>query len=80
MSNFDDITRKAGIAFLEAKINTLKELKEEIKKEGYITPAQINGAISSHIDSLYKLLDKSKGEQYQADASADHVTEQIPNV
>jgi hypothetical protein len=58
MSSFEDQARKAGITSLETRIDTLKELKEEIESEGYKTLSQINGAITSHIDSLYKLKDE----------------------
>lgn len=76
MSDFEQAIKRVGEIHLNAKIDALQGLLKEIKAEGYTEIYQVEGHINSSLD----VLDRVKGEQYEADAKADHVTEQIPNV
>ncbi len=76
MNSFQDQAIKAGQRHLDAKIDTLQELLSDIDVEKFTEIYQVQGYINNTLDILKDL----KGDQYQADANADHVTEQIPNV
>lgn len=47
--------KKIGATHLNAKIQMLEELLEEIKTEGYETISQLKGSIHSNLDILNKI-------------------------
>lgn len=73
---FDAQTKRAGIIHLDAKIGTLNDLLSDIKDHGFTETYQIEG----HINNLLEIMNELKGNEYEADAKADHLTGQIPNV
>lgn len=52
----------------KGQLIAFKAFAKEIKDYQYTTIAQVNGALAGHIERL-------KGIEYEADARADHITE-----
>lgn len=64
----------------ESKLSAIKAIEALIDRNDITTAADVIEVISTYKAVLEVQMNTLKGEQYQADANADHVTEQIPNV
>lgn len=77
---FDKIMTEHLYDNYKAGVSVLEVVLAEIDEYGYSTVEQIKGAIHNRIDIMHKRNEVVTSEQYEADANADHLTGQIPNV
>ncbi len=65
---FDDTMANHRETLIKGQEIMVTALIKEIRDYGYTSIAQVNGALTSHLERL-------KGEQYEVDARADNFTE-----
>ncbi len=64
----------------ESKLSAIEAIEALIDRNDITTKEVVLEVIGEYKAVLELQVNTLKGEQYQADANADHVTEQIPNV
>ena len=75
MNKFDKAVKEARQTFIRLNRQFAEELLAEIKNEGYTTINDVKGALFNQLDALRLTELQEMSLQYQADANADHFTE-----
>ena len=75
MNGFDKAQKETRETFIRLNKQFAEELLAEIKSEGYTTVNEVKGALFNHLDALRLTELQEMSLQYQAEANADHFTE-----
>ena len=75
-----DHINKLTMISLESKVTELNSLLNEINDRNYTTVSEVKTAINESINIINAMINEKQSEQYEAEAKADHITGQIPNV
>ena len=78
--DMDDHINKVTMMVLKSKVTELSSLMNEIDDRNYTTVSEVKTAINKNINIINTMINEKQSEQYEADAKADHITGQIPNV
>lgn len=75
MDNFDKAIKEARQTFIRLNRQFAEEFLAEIKREGYTSISDINGALFNQLDALRLTELQEESLQYEKDANFDHFTE-----